>query len=287
MLNRIQEALINAGAATKGGPINFNVAISTGDSLSFEVDCGSRGWFHVKASRHVSLLEQFEVYRLAHSRFPRFVPEPIACCSLGDLSIMIASFVDCDPLRHSDLSLGHWQRQLTGFFEDTRATQLNLEAGGKSQFKVKLDEYFAKLDGSDSRRCRYLREMGEAFEMSIPAIPQHGDLAINNLGNSRDRLVVFDWEDYGAVDAAGLDICMLALSATRLDVNAVRQIRDTPDPSGSPWAFAGPACVAIGLEFREFRRLLPLYLLAFRYLKRNYTTSIRGISDRLFDAAMP
>lgn len=286
MLSRIEEALINAGAAPKGGPINFNVAISTGDSLSFEVDCGSRGWFHVKVSRHVRLLEQYEAYRLAYSRFPQFVPEPLAYCSLDDLSILIARLVDCDPLRHSDLSLNHWQQQLTGFFEDTQATQLNCDVGGPFQFKVKLDEYFSRLDGSDSLRCRYLREMTGAFESSMPCIPQHGDLAINNLGNCRDRLVVFDWEDYGAVDAAGLDICLLALSVTRLDPNAVRQIRDTPNPSGSPWAFAGPACVAIGLEFREFRRLLPLYLLAFRYLKRNYTSSIRGISDRLFDASM-
>jgi len=275
-----------AGAAEEGTPITFNAFITTGDGVNLDVDCGHRGWFHVKVSRYVSLRSQFEAFRVAYHRFPTFVPEPLAYYDLDGLAILIARSVKCEPLRRSDLSMAHWHRQLEEFFVVARSTAPNSAASGLAGLESTLGAFFASLDGSDSPRCRYLRQTLGAVAPFLPAIPQHGDFGINNLARRGRALVVFDWEDYGATDAAGLDICLLALSVARMNPEVVRDIRDSSNPRGKPWAFAKSACGAIGLDFGEFRRLLPLYLLIFRYLKRNYATRIRDISDRLCSAAL-
>ena len=274
------------GAADEGAPVTFNAFITTGDGVNLDIDCGQRGWFHVKVSRYGSLRSQFEAFRVAYHRFPTFVPEPLAYYDIDGLAVLIARSVKWEPLRRSDLSMAHWHQQLVEFFVVARTTAPDPAASGLAGLESTLGAFFASLDGADSPRCRYLRRTLGAVAPFLPAIPQHGDFEINNLGRRGRALVVFDWEDYGAIDAAGLDICLLALSAARKNPEVIRDIRDSPDPRGKPWAFAKAACDAIGLDFGEFRRLLPLYLLIFRYLKRNYATRIRDTSDRLCAAAL-
>jgi hypothetical protein len=108
----------------------------------------------------------------------------------------------------------------------------------------------------------------------IPYVPQHGDFVLNNLGCSEGRLVVFDWEDYGATGLVGFDIFLISLSVTGMSAASVRRIQEVVDPAGHPWAFAVEACRASGLDYPTFRRAIPMYLLVFRYLKRNYGQEI-------------
>lgn len=275
-----------AGATVDSTAVTFNAVITTGDGISLDIDCGRRGWYHVKASRFVSLRQQFDAYRLAYDRFSGFVPEPIAYYEIDGLAILIARSVASEPLSRRDLGMAHWQQKLVQFFAATRHASPGCAASSYAGFEPQLMAFFEALDGPDSTRCRYLRKALGASAPFLPAIPQHGDFAVNNLGRRGAELVVFDWEDYGAIDTAGLDICLLALSAARFDPQAIPEIRASSDFRNRPWAFVRPSCDAIGLDFGEFRQAIPLYLLLFRYLKRNYSTQIRDISDRLLVAAL-
>ena len=59
------------------------------------------------------------------------------------------------------------------------------------------------LDGIEGKGLR-------AALQTLPPLPQHGDLVLNNLGLRPDRgLVVFDWEDYAATSLPGLDLFTL------------------------------------------------------------------------------
>ena len=276
-----------AGATTEGSKIVPNVTITTGDGMAFDIDCGARGWFHAKVSRYVNLREQFDAHRLAFQRFAAVVPEPVAHFNIDGIEILIARSVEFEPLSQCDLTTRRWQNRLIEFFELTRETAPSID--GRSNHidtATALGTFFEKLDGPHSSRSQYVADTFRSLELASLVIPQHGDFSINNLGRYRGRLIVFDWEDYGAVDMAGFDICVLALSTIRMDPAHVAEIRAVARPKNKPWAIAKPACDAIGLAYVDFRRLLPLYLLLFRFLKRNYATGVRERTDRLVAALL-
>ena len=59
------------------------------------------------------------------------------------------------------------------------------------------------------------------WEDSLPAGPQHSDLAINNVGRTTTGFVLFDWEDYGRVTFPGFDVSVLLVSACGFDARRV------------------------------------------------------------------
>ena len=59
------------------------------------------------------------------------------------------------------------------------------------------------------------------WEDSLPAGPQHSDLAINNVGLKSTGFVLFDWEDYGRVTFPGFDVAVLLVSACGFDARRV------------------------------------------------------------------
>jgi hypothetical protein len=59
------------------------------------------------------------------------------------------------------------------------------------------------------------------WEEALPAAPQHSDLAINNVGRTPERFVLFDWEDYGRVTLPGFDFATLLVSACGFDARSV------------------------------------------------------------------
>jgi len=117
----------------------------------------------------------------------------------------------------------------------------------------------------------------------LPSIPQHGDFTVNNLGVSDKGLVVFDWEDYGKVGLPGFDVCMLIASDLRLQPNRLRAlVRGEMQCPGYATLIA-KACPLIGLTPELFLRLVPLYLVVFLDLKRDYGQSIRVAVKQLID----
>jgi hypothetical protein len=115
----------------------------------------------------------------------------------------------------------------------------------------------------------------------LGSIRQHCDLVPNNIGVSlTGELVVFDWEDFGKVCLQGLDLCTLYVSCLGLEAGAVLAGRsDVVAEQGAK--IVKPACDALNIDISLFWRLIPLYLLAFLFLKKAYATDVRTRIDTL------
>jgi hypothetical protein len=118
----------------------------------------------------------------------------------------------------------------------------------------------------------------------LPAMPQHGDLVLNNLGLGPQGLVVFDWEDYGAWPVPGLDLYTMMLSLW--PAFGAGQGANLPAMVAVHGEFVDQACQAMHLPVRQFVELMPLHALAFRYLKRHYGEEVRQRMDQVI-ATLP
>ncbi|WP_300330442.1 hypothetical protein [Accumulibacter sp.] len=293
MLRFVQEALVKAGAVSPQARLIHNVTLSTGSTLWLDVGDGAGNWFHVKACRQLSLAEEFDRFRLARERFPAYTAEPVAHTCLAGWSILIARAVDHVTVGAADLAAsGHsgesLRRQLIGFFAAAQASaKADILRQDNETFMREAVAYLAASPAVSPP----VRELALGLDASvwgdIPAISQHGDLVLNNLARAGDRLIIFDWEDYGVTALAGFDICLLAVSMAGMDAAGVAAIQRSENPADQVWAFAREASAACGLPYATFRALIPVYLLAFRYLKRNYGEEIRARMDAMLGELLP
>lgn len=279
MLNLVRQALTSTGLVSAASRLMFNITVSKGDVISIDVGVAGGGWYHVQACRYYDLGTRFASDRLARQRFQERAPEPLAHFRHGDWSLIIAKACEHRSAGAGDLAgrpgataLG---RDLIGFFAAARDHALVENAGDTHDlFMSEARAFLAASAELGSGVLSFLNTLDTPDWADVPYIPQHGDFVLNNLGSSKGRLVVFDWEDYGATGLAGFDICLISLSVTGMSAASVRRMQEVADPAGHPWAFAQAACRASGLDYRTFRRAIPIYLLAFRYLKRNYGREI-------------
>lgn len=293
MLSLVREALVSSGFVTSQARLVFNVMVSRGEAIALDVwDPGTDAWYHVQACFHYDLSERFASYRLAHDRFRERTPRPLAHLRLDGWSLLVATACEHRIVRARDLDSArrsaHLLGQLIGFFATARASSLDAaDACSHDLFMAEAGAFLADSRDAGSALRRYLGHVDRTLWADIPHIPQHGDFVLNNLGAARGDLLVFDWEDYGATALAGFDIFMISLSVAGMSATSARLIRDTEDPAASPWFFAQRACAASALPYASFRRAVPLYLIVFRYLKRNYGREIGQRIDAILEQVLP
>ncbi|MDS4013666.1 MAG: hypothetical protein RKP46_04835 [Candidatus Accumulibacter sp.] len=287
MLRFVREALVKAGAVSPQARLIHNVRLTTESTLRLDVGDGTGSWFHVKACRERSLAEEFDRFRLARERFPAYTAEPIAHTCLAGWSILIARAVEHVPVGVSDLaspgsSGASLRRQLIGFLA---AAQASAKADILRQDNETFMREAVACLATSPAVSPPLRDLALSLDPTvwgdIPAISQHGNLVLNNLARAGDRLLIFDWKDYGVTALAGLDICLFALSMAGMDAAGAAAIQRKENPAGQLWAFAREACATSELPYDTFRALVPVYLLAFRYLKRNCSEEIRARLDTM------
>lgn len=290
MLNLVKEALKQSSVCDARPAVITNVIISTGDAVVVEVDCAKAGLFHVKCSQYLNLRNEFACYQRAFANFPTFVPEPVACLDLAGWSIMIARSVEHRPMRARNLAgsaLLQRRRWILDFFAAASRTGRSPDTDTSHETLVAtLHDFIYMVSGIDSPQLQYLRGLQTAEWTDLPEIPQHGDFSLNNLGRKYRGVVIFDWEDYGATHLPGFDICILALSISGLNPDFSRALHRGHEVRHPGFDLARQACLSSSLDFDRFRRLVPLYLLVFRYLKRNYSQRSREVADKLFLAAI-
>jgi len=285
VLTFVKQALSSAGLVAAGSRLMFNITVSKGDVMSIDIGVPGGRWYHVQVCCYYDLASRFASDRLARQRFQERAPEPLAHVRHGDWSMLIANACEHRSIAAGDIAgrpgattLG---RDLIGFFATARDHALVENAGCTHDvFMSETKAFLATSPGLSPKVLAFLDGLDPSDWADIPYIPQHGDFVLNNLGCSKGRLVVFDWEDYGATGLAGFDICLISLSVAGMNATSVRRMQEAADPAGYPWAFAEEACRASGLDYATFRRAIPVYLLAFRYLKRNYG---REIAHRVDD----
>lgn len=292
MLNLVRQALVSSGLVEAQARLVFNVMVSRGEAIALDVwDSGKDAWYHVQACFYYDLSERFASYCLAHDRFGERTPKPLAHLRLDAWSLLIATACEHRVLNAGDLTVARGSArllaQLIGFFAAARANSLDApDACRHDRFMAEASAFLAASPAAGGALRRFLEQADRTLWSDIPHVPQHGDFVLNNLGSARGDLLVFDWEDYGATALAGFDIFMISLSVAGMSATSACLIRDTEDPSACPWFFAPRACAASALPYARFRRAVPLYLLVFRYLKRNYGREVGQRIDAILEQVL-
>lgn len=126
----------------------------------------------------------------------------------------------------------------------------------------------------------------EAFLLTMPAIPQHGDLAINNVGKTERGIIIFDWEDYGIIDIPGFDLCIMLCSSCDFKKDKLLAIIDGiyQDAENSDH-FLAPIVAGLHAGQARFINLIMIHLILFHDIKckLNYGEGVIGNIRRLLD----
>lgn len=275
-------------------PLRYYINLTTGQAMSISAFLdGDTRFFQIKVSEFIDLEPEYTAYRNAWADFPSYVPRPLGYIVREHWRAMISEGIAHKPLPPKLIaSYGDTHRvgavsELLKFFA---VGQQRAQVDGASSHAALFDavaEYFA-AGPLAALAERWLKHAVHHEAHALPLLAQHGDFVLNNLAVSGTKLVVFDWEDYGRTTLQGLDLATLAISVWG---SSPEMIRDLCDPNidlpPSMAAFLRRACGHCGIEFEVFRLQLPLYVLVFLYLKRNYGSGIRErLSNllRLFSA---
>jgi hypothetical protein len=269
-------------------PHHRTIYLSQGASLWMVLGRhGARPVF-VKFSPLVSLEAEAARCRAASERYPDHAPRFLGHARRGTMDVLAADAVEFRAVT-AEMTLGGRDAQavrdgLHGYFSRMAQPGRPDVPHPRRPWRDDLDDWLRTLPaGHPAHRCRV--RLTEMDAMELPPRAQHGDFVLNNLGLGEEgRLVVFDWEDFGATDLLGLDLFTLEFSFMA--------------GTGRPFPPSGPSstlasldvpswCSLIGLDEATYRHLAPAHGLVFRYLKRNYGPEIQQRLDGLLETIAP
>lgn len=284
MLNRVLDLLASEGWFDVATPFENTINLTQGACLWLMLTRNGVCDTYVKFSDCISLEQEAQRCAAATRCYPTLVPHFVGHLHRDGLDILVCRAVD-----YRGLNPRHFQRSgasgrlfgdLNQYFAAMLTTRLPqaLTPMRNAELVDCLMAYFAAHSLSPLVR-RWLRSDAARCATAMPSRPQHGDLVLNNIGQTPDgAAVVFDWEDFGACCLPGLDLFTLELSLAgdAALLLAGRQRRSDPTRH-----FVRHACEAMQLDFSDYSNLTPVYALVFRYLKRNYGPGVRERMDRL------
>lgn len=288
MLKLVDEALTELGLIQAGQPLRYCVNITTGEAISISAFVDGNIFFQVKSSEFVDLEPEYQAYQKASSRFPGFVPRPLGFVAKRGWRIMVSEGVrhaafPVEALLKFDARRQTPATDLLRYFEIGCLNAALPTVAPHKALLDSLDEYFAGTRYAGLAR-RYVELAHLEGVHSLPVVAQHGDFVLNNLARSAGRLVIFDWEDYGKIALQGLDLATLTFSVLGNDTRLMLRLSEERGVLDVPVeAFLRRACACSGIDFTLFRRLIPLYLIVFLYMKRNYSPNIQQRIGTLLD----
>lgn len=285
MIEKISRLLVESGHAGSEHAIRYAINITVGDSMAISAFTAPELFFQIKASEFIDVEPEYRALCAARRVYTTLVPEPLAYRRDGEWSIMVSEGVSHTAVSTGDLHSARLadtlSRQLVGLFEIQGATRAVTADPGPLAYASLVQDARRWFDASRFRdvAAPWLAR-AEASDLGrFGWVPQHGDLVVNNLGHRDRELVVFDWEDYGKVGLVGLDLFTLYLTACAMEFDALQALaRPGADLRAPVERLMRHGCEALGLEFDAFRDAVPVYLLVFLYLKRNYGVPVQ---DRL------
>jgi hypothetical protein len=118
----------------------------------------------------------------------------------------------------------------------------------------------------DIRTIRF-RHVWDRMLEAFPVIPQHGDLAINNMAKACTGLILFDWEDYGFVTIPGFDLCILLVSGCNFDLSKLVLLIENDIHKMNETSFLYPIVHGMGIHVSQLLDLIMIQLVIFYQLK--------------------
>ena len=274
MLKHVWAVLRELKLPGADSPARYNITIGTGNAMAIGVYPDSGGFLLVKASEIDDLTREYNAQLRGWDQYRELVPQPLGYRVREGWHIIVTQGVRHAAFPFTALA-GAIPNQrvvddLFRYFEIcTRHKATRSGATPQREFLTTLELYFADSPYADV--AGYWIGQGRLLGMeTLDQVTQHGDFTQNNLAISGGRLVIFDWEDFGKYQLPGLDICSLCASLTP-DAAALRDLMRAGRAPDQPMeAFLRRACTLCELDPEVLRRLLPLYLLVFLYVKREY-----------------
>lgn len=280
MIRAIEAVLQGMNLQTEGAPFRYCISISNGNTISVSVYAGARHVYQVKVSETAAFEGEYDAHMRAWQRYTNCVPRPIGRQVYKGWDVFVAQGVLHKPFVFSSQANGRTSGKV---FEDLRQFfRMSAISGILSDASLSHELFFGVLeqhfDSSPlSSIAGHWIQQGRSLGIcGLPLIDQHGDFVTNNLAYNGQQLVVFDWEDFEKYQLPGLDICSfcfsVAPSAQELQaLMSSKTILDTPLEK-----FVHSACHASAIDVDMFKRLIPLYLLCFLYVKREYGVNVQS-----------
>lgn len=276
MLATVTGILRERGLLAPDEEPGYNVTAVSADVMNIGAHTRD-AFFHVKVKKSGVLPAEYANYCSAWRSFPRYVPEPLGCYAKHGREIIVFRGVRHRPVRVGSIARDQHRvaGKIIGFLKaSAQGATVGHPGAAHRAFLRALQERTA-----DPISSGILGTWTGAPRLDdLPHIIQHGDFVVNNLGLAGSGLVVFDWEDFGRVSFPGLDLCTLLASDTRFNAERLRDlIRGDTRAAPRYSDLLHEACAVLGLTPKFFRQLIPLYLVIFLDLKRDYGAAIRDL----------
>lgn len=287
MLIRVLQIVREQGWFDLSQPFEKTIHFTRGPALWMRLSRQGRGGVHLKFSELTPLADEARRTQRASLDFPALAPRHLGHAVRAPLEVLASQALDFQAVGAATwLGRVHGVRLVdgvTGYF--ARMAQLSA-ARTTGQCRPEWFEALREFNASHPRAREVERELdrlAQALE-TLPAMAQHGDLVLNNLGLAEGgRLVVFDWEDYGRVDVPGLDLFTLQWSLEQ-EASSHDGLRDSAHRAAR--ALVSVGCDALMLPEPVYRDLAVAYALVFRWLKRPYGVPIQQRVDRWIDSLL-
>lgn len=271
MLKVVEAVLTELCLISPKTELHYNINMGTSKVWSVGVFLDTGQFFMIKVSELYDLGGQYATQLAGWNQYQELVPRPLGYRVSGEWCMIVTQGVHHKPFPFQALNGRNRAlpelNDLFRYFEISAHHEPVQDAIESHQtFFDKLENHFfgTQYAGLASYWVRQGRLLGVE---SLPNAAQHGDFVQNNLATSDNRLIIFDWEDFGTSLLPGLDICSLYVSMAP-EVAAIRDLMTADRTIDRPMeGFVRRACAICGVDVELFRRLIPLYLLVFLYLK--------------------
>lgn len=248
--------------------------VRTRGNLTFLAYLPGREFYLVKVGLQNDLRRDFEGFSAGHAAFPQGVPRPLALSRHRGLPTLVTTGIPLTPIgplsmRAPGIAL---QRGLAEFFATTAsAFRVDVTVPHSQRIREAFERLPPALQGSWED---YVDEIAPAVDR-LPAVRQHGDFSVTNLGMHGEALVILDWEDYGRECVPGYDLALLLLALN--DFSAARVRENTLDGAMHAWLLH-VGSEGTGIPTRLFLRLLPAYLALTARMKKEavYGSALRS-----------
>lgn len=286
MLNRVLDAVRQRGWFDTSEPFEMSVHLTQGACVWLLLSRHGRLHTHVKFSESISLTAEAACCEAASASYGGLAPAYVGHAQSAGLHVLVCramGFLGLDAaLLLSDRRSALLRDGLVNYFQRMPAAKASPHplALANAEIRDRLTPYFRAISAAHHVQAWLDRAM-QARLARLPSLAQHGDLVLNNMGKSdAGPLVIFDWEDFGAVQLPGLDMFTLELSLSG-DVDGLLSTRRLPQAPLT--LLVARCCGAIGLAMDDYRYLTPVYALIFRYFKRNYGAAVRVRLDQVLN----
>ena len=231
-----------------------------------------RNIYFIKVAAHEFLKREYKGLSIANDGLRPYVPKAVAFGVEQGLSILVCESERVDILRPRHLSPRRSMitRDLFNIFAKT-VDVFSVTDKGPAHTEILLDK-LRDIGDRDVKKAmtKHLDRMDISEIDRTLHISQHGDFVMRNLGIRRSTggVVVFDWEDFGRVTLAGMDVATFLASSVHFDSKKILAILSRKDAT-----VAGDLYVAamkiLGIDLALTKLLFPIYMVHFLDLKIN------------------